>query len=367
MNKEDVLKSLSMYRVFGSALSLSPITHGEIVPEEERNNMTRFRVTPFICTSGNETKAIPVPTITGNPFRGISHRGVSDLTMKTLGLNLGDMAEKGEMSPLDSRLLTHFLRVGGSATKGQSPAGGSAEEYRQLKQGIPTVALYGGVYRGHMFEGLLRMGFLYVLTQETASILVPGINAEEKSLLPELNDLKLTELRFMRKREPGEVPEETVENGVDEEAVEKPEGKKKNEKAKEGSIFGFEVLPVGVRFVQEVILTNASENPGAMLALKAALGLIVANGTVGGNAAKGFGKVIISYKDEKGTPVGTMDDIAAYVDYVIEHKDEMIDTIKSIPKMLGSVPKKKNGETSDKTNETPDKANKKNGKNSGSR
>jgi hypothetical protein len=338
VSKETAMDSLMVFNVKGSAISLSPITHGEIVSKEEENNIKAFRLAPFIDSSKREITRQDVPAISGNSFRGVGHRALFDLTMKILGISINDLFDM-RVSEAEKRFVLLFLRVGGVASKGYSSVGGSSEEYRQLARVLSIVDLLGGCYHGHMIEGKLRMGFLYPLIQETAGTLVPSMTAFEKDGLPTLDDLKPATLRFMRKREPGEViaDEEDDSEATDDGTT--GNGNTPPDKQKEGALFGFEVIPAGVRFTQDVTMLNAGENPGTMLALRAMLGLIKSNGTVGGSSGKGFGKIAITYQDKDDKDVGTTGDIEAYVNYVDKHRGEILAAIKELPETLKHVSK----------------------------
>lgn len=324
------MHTLEVMRVPGTAVALTPISHGEIPPEGRETNIIRFRRIPVLKQGlSNEAERIDVPVISGNAVRGLGRRLLFDTMVDALG-GRQEVEEYLPSKAADKRMVWYFLRVGGATEKGVKVMSTDYKSYIELQDKIPTLALFGGSFQGHPFESKCRIGFMIAITQETKRFFEdamggansPGWRMIEETaeeffggkVFPDSTAFSVTgniytgnnssEIRYSRMKELG------IEEGV-----------------KEAGIYGVEVMPVGTQFGQLSVLTS-DEEP-MKLAFRALFSLIQKRGVLGGMSSKGHGMVKIRYLG-----VEPDKDVKLFVEYCKDHEKEIKDAIKSIPDVL---------------------------------
>lgn len=325
------MKTLKVTRIAGTAVALTPISHGEISPEGVETNIIRFRRLPVLSKlPSGDIAENRVPVISGNAVRGLGRR----LLFDTMVDALGGRQKLEEYLPSDAKnkkLIWYFLRVGGTTEKGVKIQSTDYKTYIEMQEKIPTLALLGGNFQGHQFESSCRIGFMVALTEETKVFfreIMQGTESAGWKLIEETAEeifgdkafpycsvysenigniytgRSCKEIRYTRMREPG------IEEGL-----------------KEGSIYGIEVMPAGTMFGQLSVL--CSDDEPVKLAFKAMLALIQRRGILGGMCSKGHGMVKIRYSD-----IDPDRDIKAFTEYCQDHENEIKEAVKSIPDAL---------------------------------
>lgn len=312
----------------GEGVALSSIVHGEIpsvqearereTNKEKEGEPLHFRKETIIIPNKDGTDGfhtVRVPVCSGNMFRGIGRRLLVDFTFNALGIerSLADLF-KGDYET--ARRVAFFLRVGGLTPKETKKDNVEAGTYEELRSALPTLALFGGVYSAHHFEGELACGHLIPLIKETARMF--GL---PEAGLPSLGDIDPFVVRYSRRAE-------EERSGIDE---------------KESMPFGVEALPAGTRFIQEIRLVTRRD--ASVLAFRAMLYLIERYALlkgIGGMTARGHGKLAIQYRvREVGLDGTTMDadrpgpgDLEAYKKWLVDNKEAVINAIRAIPAKL---------------------------------
>lgn len=321
------------FEVKGIVTTLSPISHSTIPPYgselKKGRQWTNFRSMPFVLQN-EEGKEAPasVYTVSGNSIRGImrtllyrhTFQDVLDIDFDEL---LGADSEL-KMSTQKRRFLVATLASGGVTPKGTKlEAAAPAGEYERILRDIPMLDLFGGVYLAHHFDGCASIGNMTLRCKETKTLFGDMFHDDNENL-PDISSISTTDIRFTR----------TQSN---QDASENPDMDDSEENNKAKAIFGTNVLPAGTTFYWRNYCNTANE--GTKLAFYAAIALLQKYASVGGMSGKGLGRV--SYDLEPDLK----DAIKDYDEYILEHKDECIEAIKSMAKhFLSSVKTKAEAE-----------------------
>lgn len=308
-------------------VALTPLFHGEIKPgrdREEKSNVSQFRRLPCIVkTPDGGFERVLVPCYSGNAVRGYGRRKLFHVMLEGLGLDGFEDFKKlfeGRVSAgsvnSTARDVWYFLKVGGLTDSGAKKKMIDEATYLDIKNSIPTLALFGGVMNAQHFEGAVRVGFIYPLVRELAEMFAP-----EKPALT-LADVKTAFVGYTRRSE---------------------DDSRKNEGlSSEKMIFGCEVLPAGTELWHSMTLPNPSE--GTEKAFKA-LAYLLSDAVLGGHAARGCGVIRAEYvlrgKIWRSGKPEVLDGIAVtrealdeFVEYVEKHRENILETIASIPETL---------------------------------
>jgi hypothetical protein len=149
----------------GTLTALSSIAHGG----DTRGTITLLRRELIVQPDG---RAVHVPVISGNAFRGRLRRIGEELLRDVLGY-------EGQL-PLP---VAHALRGGGALTKtGKEPLSG--RRLADLRALVPQVAVFGCAGGGRILDGCLQVGKVIPHVAEAAHILnvehpLPAFNATQ--------------------------------------------------------------------------------------------------------------------------------------------------------------------------------------------
>lgn len=325
--------AMENFEVKGIVTTLSPISHSTIPPYgsemKKGRQWTNFRTMPFVLQNekGEEVQT-SVYTVSGNSIRGImrtllyrhTFQDILDIDFDEL---LGENSEL-KMSAQKRRFLTSTLASGGVTPKGTKlEAAAPAGEYERILRDIPMLDLFGGVYLAHHFDGCASIGNMTLRCKETQNLM--GEMFDDGVVgLPALNEVNAYDIRFTR----------TQSN---QDASENPDMDDSEENNKAKAIFGTNVLPAGTTFYWRNYCNTANE--GTKLAFYAAVALLQKYASVGGMSGKGLGRVSYDLEPDLTNAV------KGYDKYILAHKDECIEAIKSMAKhFLSSVASKKDAD-----------------------
>lgn len=317
------------YEVKGIVTALSPISHSTIPPYgselKKGRQWTNFRTMPFVLENeAGEENQMHVYTVSGNSVRGIMRALLYRHTFQdVLDIDFDElMGEDSEfkMTQAKRRFFVSTLATGGVTPKGSKlEAAAPAGEYDKILRGIPLLDLFGGVYLVHHFDGCASIGNMTMRCKETQK-LMGEVFKDKANNLPALNDVATNDIRFTR----------TQSN---KDASENPDLDDSDENNKSKAIYGTNVLPAGTTFYWRNYCNTANE--GTKLAFYAAIALLQKYASVGGMSGKGLGRVEYNLEPD------LTDAIKNYDEYILAHKEDCIEALKSMAKhFLSTVPAK---------------------------
>ncbi len=363
-------KSVVYLKAVGKARALAPIAHSAPPVKGKKNNILYFRRLPVVYTTTTETgettpDVVIVPVISGNSIRGIGRELLFNQTIKALDLDR-NFSSIG-LPESQSVYVAFLLAKGGHAPEKCKPINAKIGVYTKIRKAIPMLSLLGGVYMGHHFESGLLCGFMYPVLRETVKAgLIPWL-AEDKAFEYESAEeilncrssnaevtAQFDVVSIQRFAKTNNKHYDEIEDLVSEDrkAAASPSEDKDTETRKDSplSIFGVEVLPPGIELAHSVGLQTEPDDVGCVLAYKAYLALLAERAHVGGMGARGFGSVALRYSIEDGGNTEELgpQHVGDYVAYCADHRDEIIDALKSIPgafqhTFASKEPKEKNG------------------------
>lgn len=291
----------------GTVLALSSIVHNQILSINTTNvkgEAKALRTMPFILNDGETSLLKQIPVVSGNSIRGIGRRMLVDFSFDVLNIDLEEIFSKVD----DQKRIAFFFRNGGLTPKGTKLCNASVGTYERISK-IPFLGLLGGVYMGHHFGGAMCVGTLTPIIKEMVGILngielsnnIPGLN--------EISDIN-NEIRYTR-----------CASGNDNENDDK-----------EAMIYATKVIPAGIQFYS--YNTCYSSEEGVLLAFPAFFALISNHGYIGGMSGRGHGHCSFNYSFDRAAA------LKRYQEYLLTHKEEIVETIKIIPEVLTAVVKK---------------------------
>lgn len=250
--------------------ALSPITHGG---DEKAGNTSLVRRQRILDKAGSIHE---VPVLSGNSLRGQLRR-----------IAARDLAERCGVVRMPASLF-HLLFSGGSIHKGEVKHAHDAAMASDVRRLLPQLAVFGAAYKAHILHGNLRCRFFLPVCAETQDI--TGVDGPPVA--------PMTEFQFFTRR--GQVDQDLVTERAEDEVD-------------TSMIFEAEAITAGTRMVGGVELDRGLEVDASMLGMT--LWKWAAKGTVGGNAAKGCGRVEVTF----GEALPPED---AYVAHMAENRKE---------------------------------------------
>lgn len=159
------------YVLEGVVTALSSITHNG---GERNGTVTQLRREKFVQPTG---KVVKIPVISGNAIRGI----LRDRGMFNMLINLGYGVDQdtGEVKGLPLTAF-YFLFSGGSLVS-TGADGIDIGKFRDMRQTIPLIGLFGGAAGNVIMPGKIKIGKLIPIAKETAH-LIP------ERFIPEVTD-----------------------------------------------------------------------------------------------------------------------------------------------------------------------------------
>lgn len=149
------------YILEGIVTALSSITHNG---GERNGTITQLRREKFVQPGGKVSK---VPVVSGNAIRGILRdRGMFSM-LRHLGYGVNEETGKVTGLPLNA---FYFLFSGGSLT---SSGDGhiDVKHFREMRETIPLIALFGGAAGNTILPGKMKIGKLLPICTETQHLI----------------------------------------------------------------------------------------------------------------------------------------------------------------------------------------------------
>lgn len=345
----------------------SPIAHSVVLSQEEDlrikndpdtpGNFTWLRRENFIGTKTwmeenddgemeqkSESNIFALPIVSGNAVRGVGRQLLMNHTFDdVLDINIGEIANDAGLGAGAAKYAAYAVQLfykGGATPGGGKITYAKAGEYDKILRALPFLDLMGGVYGMHHFDSTMRVHAFIPVVKETwelfheefPDIKKPAMTASEMN--ESTNEERYTKHELAKTKSEG--------NGLmDEEQV-----MKTDKEAQTAMIYGTETIPTGTKFYFETVCI--SENDGTQKAFRAFNALLAQHGYVGGMSAKGHGKVRYSFDEDLS------DAIKDYDEYLLAHKDEIIESISKIATTfkftVGKTDEKKDGKGKAKKN-----------------
>jgi CRISPR/Cas system CSM-associated protein Csm3 (group 7 of RAMP superfamily) len=136
----------------GTATALSSVTHGE----QSLGTGTYMRREKFLLPSGIVDE---IPLVSGNALRGSMRDHAAKAYWQFLGkphLNLS---------------VSHALFSGGTISKATNAEPVSGIKLREIREACPPISIFGAAGGGRIIDGILSVGKMLPITQETAHII----------------------------------------------------------------------------------------------------------------------------------------------------------------------------------------------------
>lgn len=246
----------------GVLVTVSPLHHGS--PEgrarksDDENLVVPIRAFPV--SVGESYKE--VYGVSGNEFKnGKLRRLIVRYTLKKLGVKPEDLPKS----------VVIMLFSGGKDGSGNQA---KAEIKDQVRDQVPIIDLFGGIFNGHTFTSALRVGNLLAVTKETKDLWETTKDMEHLTVLVGLTEQVEKYKHFhTRMRD-----DETAHYDV---------GAEKGHTTQ--MAFSVEALPIKTKLAHEIVLM--SEREGTQACFEAAMALFLEDGTLGGKSTVGYGRV----------------------------------------------------------------------------
>jgi len=149
------------YILEGVVTALSSISHNG---GERNGTVTQLRREKFVQPGGKVAK---VPVISGNSIRGILRDNGMFSMLRQLGYGVNE--DSGEVKGLPLSAF-YFLFSGGALTSTGSD-GVDIKYFRDMRETIPLIGLFGGAVGNMIMPGKMKIGKLLPICTETAHLL----------------------------------------------------------------------------------------------------------------------------------------------------------------------------------------------------
>lgn len=256
---------MSKKKIEGKIKARSPIHSGG---DEKTGNQTLLRRMKFYLEDSDEIKEIPF--IAGNSVRGHIRR-----------LMMDDFLEKIGYTVRDERLF-HALYGGGMLQKSSSSGGKIDVEMRKnIREYIPPLSLLGSALGNQMISGVLNVSHMLPVCKEMNE----RINANSDRSFHELIDFV-----FHTRSDESNEDKEQVDYMLE------GEGENDNSSAQQMK-YEVEVFIPGTTFEHSFVINSTASNM-EYNALLRAIKLWDEEGTIGGMASSGLGKIEVNYNTD---------------------------------------------------------------------
>lgn len=262
------------YILEGVVTALSSISHNG---GERNGTITQLRREKFVQPDGKVAK---VPVISGNAIRGILRdRGMFNMLVQ---LGYGVNSDTGEVKGLPLQAF-YFLFSGGSLVS-TGTEGLDIKHFREMRQAIPLISLFGGAAGNVIMPGKVKIGKLLPLCKETAHLVPERFLPETTETIWEYCQ---TEMYTRRDDEKNDRVRMLINRPLLGDGTEAPIEKKAPQQMK----YDVETLAAGTQFYWKLVLEDVTD-----VEFEAFLATILEfskSPVVGGKGGVGHGEISI--------------------------------------------------------------------------
>ena len=265
---------MKTYILEGVVTALSSISHNG---GERNGTITQLRREKFVQPDGKVAK---VPVISGNAIRGIMRdRGMFNMLVQ---LGYGVNSDTGEVKGLPLQAF-YFLFSGGSLVS-TGTEGLDIKHFREMRQAIPLISLFGGAAGNVIMPGKVKIGKLLPLCKETAHLVPDRFLPETTETIWEYCQ---TEMYTRRDDEKNDRVRMLINRPLLGDGTEAPIEKKAPQQMK----YDVETLAAGTQFYWKLVLEDVTD-----VEFEAFLATILEfskSPVVGGKGGVGHGEISI--------------------------------------------------------------------------
>jgi hypothetical protein len=261
----------------GVVTALSSITHNG---GERNGTVTQLRREKFVQPNG---KVERVPVISGNSIRGILRDKGMFSMLKMLGYGINE--ENGKVNGLSLQAF-YFLFSGGSLVS-TGDSGLDIKYFREMRDLIPLIGLFGGAAGNAIMPGKMKIGKLIPICKETSHLVPEKFQPEtvesiweycQTEMFTRRDDEKNDKVRLMI------AGKQLSENG---EAL--PEEKKSG--TPQQMMYNVETIAAGTQFFWRIVLEDVTD-----VEFEAFLSTLIEFSkapNIGGKSGTGHGEIAI--------------------------------------------------------------------------
>lgn len=265
------------YIMEGVVTALSSITHNG---GERNGTVTQLRREKFVQPNG---KVERVPVISGNSIRGILRDKGMFSMLKMLGYGINE--ENGKVNGLSLQAF-YFLFSGGSLVS-TGDSGLDIKYFREMRDLIPLIGLFGGAAGNAIMPGKMKIGKLIPICKETSHLVPEKFQPEtvesiweycQTEMFTRRDDEKNDKVRLMI------AGKQLSENG---EAL--PEEKKSG--TPQQMMYNVETIAAGTQFFWRIVLEDVTD-----VEFEAFLSTLIEFSkapNIGGKSGTGHGEIAI--------------------------------------------------------------------------
>lgn len=265
------------YVLEGIVEALTSITHNG---GERNGTVTQLRREKFVQTNGKVEK---VPVISGNSIRGILRDKGMFSMLKMLGYGVDEATGKVNGLPLQS---FYFLFSGGALVS-TGDGGLDIKYFREMRNLIPLIGLFGGAAGNTIMPGKMKIGKLIPICKETKHLLPVRFVENEPESIWEYCQVEM----FTRKDDEKNDKVRLMIAGkqLDEAGNELPE--KAAKAAPQQMMYNVETIAAGTKFYWKIVLEDVTD-----VEFEAFLSTLIEfskSPNIGGKSATGHGEIAI--------------------------------------------------------------------------
>lgn len=262
------------YILEGVVTALSSISHNG----GERNGVvTQLRREKFVQPNGAVAK---VPVISGNAIRGILRDRGMFYMLRELGYGVNE--ETGEVKGLP--LNAFYFLFSGGALSSSGAEGLDIKHFRDMRETIPLISLFGGAAGNIIMPGKMKIGKQIPICKETAHLIPERFHTET---LDTVWSYCQTEMYTRRDDEKNDRMRMLIDKPALTEGGEKPAKKATPQQM----MYEVETLAAGTKFFWKIILEDVTD-----VEFEAFLATIIEfskSPNIGGKGAVGHGEISI--------------------------------------------------------------------------
>lgn len=303
------------YVLEGIVTALSSISHNG---GERNGTTTQLRREKFVQKNG---KIAHIPVISGNSIRGILRdRGMFNMLIQLgYGVNEGT----GEVNGLSLNAF-YFLFSGGALVSTGSD-GIDIKHFRDMRETIPLIGLFGGAAGNIIMPGKIKIGKLIPICTEIAHLIPERFIPETISTIWEYCQTEMYTRRDDEKNDRVRMLIENKQLGDGKNSIE--ETKKKQ--GPQQMMYNVETIAAGTKLYWKIVLEDVSDVE--FEAFLATLLEFSKSPNIGGKGAVGHGEISIKLDkwieiDSRVNLQGTELDVkigTKYKEHIINYKDSI--------------------------------------------